>query len=71
MMRTLYSYNADTGRAQVYSHLNGAVICDVIVTLEVGNLLRRLADEMYEDGVESGRAQVLNELARFIERGRS
>jgi len=70
-MRALYSYNAGTGQAQVYSRLNGAVLCDVIVSMEVGNLLRRLADESYQEGLEGGRAQVLNDLARFVERGRS
>lgn len=68
--RTLYSYNAGTGQAQVYSRLNGAVLCDVNVSMEVWHLLRAMADEMHEQGVEMGRNAVLDELARFVERRR-
>ena len=68
-MRTLYSYNADTRRAQVYSRLTGAVILDVEdVDIRVGSLLYRLADEMYQDGVEAGRAEVFAKIGGMIDR---
>lgn len=43
--RTLYTYDADTGQLQVYSRRTGAVG-------ELGMLIGRLTDEMYEERLE-------------------
>lgn len=69
--RTLYSYNADTGRAQVYSRRTGAVIFDAEgVDMRLSQLIGGLADEMYQEGVEAGRAEVLADMDSLIERRR-
>lgn len=69
MIRKLYSYNADTQHAKVYHRTTGAVVCEVEgVNLYVGNLLSRLAEEMYNDGYDKGRVDVLDELTTHLER---
>jgi hypothetical protein len=66
-MNTLYSYNADTKHAKVYHRTTGAVVCDVHgVDLYVGNLLSRLADEMYQQGYENGRSAALDSVVAHI-----
>ena len=68
-MRTLYHYNADTGRAQVYSRRTGAVIFDAEgVDMRLSHLIGRLADEMYREGMEAGRAEVFAEIGGMIDR---
>jgi len=66
-MTPLYSYDADTQHAKVYHRTTGAVVCDVTgVDLYVGNLLSRLADEMYKAGVEHGRKAALEAVSENV-----
>jgi hypothetical protein len=69
MTKTLYSYDANTQRAKVYHRTTGAVVCDVSgVDLYVGNLLDRLADEMYQSGYEAGRKDAIGEVTEELVR---
>lgn len=67
MITPLYSYEADTGRARVYHRITGATVCDVTgVNTYVGNLLSRMADEMYQAGVEHGRKAALEAVSENV-----
>lgn len=62
-----YTYDATTKHAKVFSRGTGAVVCDVTgVDLYVGNLLCRLADEMYQDGYDIGRKHAIEDMADKI-----
>lgn len=67
-MSILYSYDADTKHAKVFSRRgDGAVLCEVTgVNLYVGNLLSRLAEEAQREGYEMGRADALKEIANHV-----
>lgn len=68
-MEPLYSYDADTGHAKVYSRTTGAVVCDVTgVSVFVGNLLNKLADEMYKNGHNDGYEMALNHVRQHIDK---
>lgn len=67
MVNPLYSYDASTQRAKVYNRTTGAVVCDVSgVDLYVGNLLHRLADEMYKDGYDAGRKNAIGDVTEHL-----
>lgn len=64
-----YTYDASTKCAKVYSRVTGATVCEVTgVDLYVGNLLSRLADEMYQDGYQVGRAHAIEALADHLDK---
>lgn len=64
-----YSFDARTGHAKVYHRATGAVVCEVTgVSVYVGNLLSKLADEMYQDGLLTGERRALESLRDQIER---
>lgn len=68
MATPLYSYDADTQHAKVYHRTTGAVVCEVRgVDLYVGNLLSRLADEMYKDGFDAGRRSAIGDMQTQID----
>lgn len=71
-MSILYSYDADTQHAKVFSRRgDGTVLCDVTgVDLYVGNLLSRLAEEADKEGYERGRKHALDEVMEQLERKR-
>lgn len=67
MANPLYSYDATTQRAKVYHRTTGAVVCDVSgVDLYVGNLLSKLADEMYKDGYAAGRRDAIGDVTGHL-----
>lgn len=67
-MSILYSYDADTQHAKVYSRQgDGGVLCDVTgVDLYVGGLLSNLAEEAHRQGYELGRRDALKEIANHV-----
>lgn len=68
-MTTLYSYDADTGLAKVYNRTTGAVVCEVTgVSVFVGNLLNRLADEMYKNGHNDGYEMALGHMRSHLDK---
>lgn len=67
MNTQLYSYESKTGRARVYHRTTGAVVCDITgVDLHVGNLLDKLADQMYKQGYEQGRKVALEAVSENV-----
>jgi hypothetical protein len=65
---TTYSYDAATKCAKVFNHHTGAVVCDVSgVDLRVGNLLSRLADEMYNIGYKAGREDAVANMRAHLD----
>lgn len=68
-MNPLYSYEAETGRARVYNRTTGATVCDVTgVDTYVGNLLSRLADEMYKSGHNDGYEMALGHMRSHLDK---
>lgn len=66
--RPLYSYDADTQHAAVYHRTTGAVVCEArAVDVYVGNLLSRLADEMYQQGYARGRSDAIDNMIQHLD----